>query len=68
MTYVVCNVGGTGTLAVYSGGGPVNLSFGEPERGVLYRLNCTAYTSGNIYYRISASGGAAESLVYGALS
>jgi hypothetical protein len=25
----------------------------EPERGVLYRLNCTAFSSGPIAYRIS---------------
>lgn len=25
----------------------------EPESGVLYRLNCPAYTSGTIIYRIS---------------
>ena len=25
----------------------------EPEHGVQYRLNCTAYTSGTITYRIS---------------
>ena len=31
----------------------VNCSFSEPETGVNYRLNCTAYTSGTITYRIS---------------
>lgn len=25
----------------------------EPEDGILYRLNCTAYTSGTIMYRVS---------------
>ena len=25
----------------------------EPESGVLYRLNCTAYTSGTVNYRVS---------------
>jgi hypothetical protein len=25
----------------------------EPEAGILYRLNCTAYTSGTIAYRLS---------------
>ena len=25
----------------------------EPEKGVLYRFNCTAYSSGSINYRIS---------------
>lgn len=32
---------------------PVNLSFDEPERDVLYRLNCTSFVSGPINYRIS---------------
>ena len=32
---------------------------GEPERCVLYRLRCTAYTSGTINYRLSQTGGAA---------
>lgn len=30
-----------------------NGSVEEPEAGVQYRLNCTAYTSGTITYRIS---------------
>jgi hypothetical protein len=64
----VMNTGGTGTLAQYSAGTPVNFSFGEPERNVLYRLNCIAYTSGTIRYRISETGGAAESLAIPLLS
>ena len=32
-----------------------NGSFTEPESGIQYRLNCTAYTSGSINYRISHS-------------
>ncbi len=32
---------------------PTSLSISEPEKGVLYRLNCTAYTSGSIGYRLS---------------
>lgn len=63
-TWLVCNVGGGGTLAVYSAGTPVNLSFGEPEKNVLYRLNCTALAAGTIAYRISETGGAAESLAF----
>lgn len=31
----------------------ISLSGNEPESGVLYRLACTAYTSGTINYRIS---------------
>lgn len=61
-TWLVANVGGSGSLAVYNAGTPVNLTFGEPEKAVLYRLNCTAFTTGPINYRMSETGGAAESL------
>jgi hypothetical protein len=33
--------------------GPVSEVFEEGEAGVQYRLNCTAYTSGTINYRMS---------------
>jgi hypothetical protein len=66
-TWIVCNIGGSGTLAQWSAGTPVSLSFGEPEKLVLYRLNTIAYTSGTINYRISQTGGAAESLAIGQL-
>jgi hypothetical protein len=71
MTWLVCNIGGTGTLAEWSAGTPVSLTFGEPEKQVLYRLNCTAYTAvagTSINYRISQTGGAAESLAIGPLT
>lgn len=32
---------------------PCSEVFEEPEGGTAYRLNCTAYTSGTINYRIS---------------
>lgn len=67
-TFLVCNVGPGGTLAQWSGAGPIGLTFGEPEKQVLYRFNCVAYTSGTINYRISQTGGAAESLAIGPLS
>lgn len=67
-TFVVCNVGGAGTLAQFNAGSPVSLTFGEPEKNVLYRLNCIAYTSGTINYRISQTGGANEALAIGPLS
>jgi hypothetical protein len=67
-TWICCNVGGSGQLAQYSAGTPVSITFGEPEKQVLYRLNCIAYTSGTINYRISQTGGAAESLAIGPLS
>lgn len=59
-TFLVCGVGGAGQSAIYTGavqnGNAVSVAASEPEKGVLYRLNCTAYTSGTPYYRISASG------------
>lgn len=50
-TWLVCCEDNSGTAAAYTG--PVNLSGFEPEYGVLYRWNCTAFTSGTINYRIS---------------
>lgn len=67
-TWIVCNIGGSGQLAQWTAGTPVNITFGEPEKNVLYRLNCIAFTSGTINYRISQTGGAAESLAIGPLS
>ena len=67
-TWIPCNTGSAGTLASYSAGTPVSLTFGEPERNVLYRTNCLAYTSGTINYRISQTGGANESLAIGPLT
>lgn len=64
----VANVGGAGSLAVYGAGTPINVSFGEPEKGVLYRLNCTALAAGQARFRISTTGGAAESLAIPLLS
>jgi hypothetical protein len=60
--WITANAGGTGTLAQYSAGTPVTFIAGECERGVAYRLNCIAYTSGVINYRISTTGQAATSL------
>ena len=67
-TWIVCNQGGGGTLASYNSGTPVSMVFGEPEKNVLYRPNCIAYTSGRINYRVSQTGGANESLAIGPLS
>lgn len=62
-TWLVCGVGGGGVGAIYAGadlaGQPVSIVASEPERQVLYRLNCTTYTSGTINYRISTTGLAA---------
>jgi len=40
-----------GTDATYTA--PFRVVIEEPEAGVLYRLNCTAYTSGTVTYRMS---------------
>ncbi len=64
-TFIVGNAGGGGSLAVFSTGTPVSASFTEAERNVLYRLNCTSYTAAagvTLNYRLSETGGAAESL------
>ena len=61
-TWLPCNIGGGGTLAQYGVGTPVRVTFGEPERNILYRPNCISYVSGTINYRISTTGAAAESL------
>lgn len=62
-TWIICGVGGAGQGAIYTGAGlngqALSIVAGEPEKGVLYRLNCTALASGTPYYRISASGLAA---------
>jgi hypothetical protein len=68
-TWIPCNIGGSGVIASYAAGTPVSLAFGEPEKGVGYRLNCLAYTSVTnltITYRMSETGGAATSLSIGA--
>lgn len=39
--------------ALYSWSGPVSEQTQEDESGVLYRLECTAYTSGTVNYRVS---------------
>lgn len=60
-TWVVVATDGTGTLAVYTT--PVSVAGLEPEDGVLYRFDCTQYTSGTINYRLSQIGDIAVSLV-----
>jgi hypothetical protein len=67
LTYIPCNLGTAGVIALWTTG-PISFTFGEPERQTLYRLNCVAYTSGTINYRISQTGGAAESLAIGPLT
>lgn len=49
-----------GSTWIHIGAAPLDIS--EAEACVLYRLNCTAYTSGTINYRISQTGVAATAL------
>ena len=63
-TFIVANIG-TGTLAQFTAGTPVSTILSEPESGVLYRFNCTAYNSGVINYRLSTTGAAGGSLPTG---
>lgn len=46
-------VGLTALGTAFSFTGPCSEIFEEPEVGALYRLNCTAYTSGTINFRLS---------------
>jgi hypothetical protein len=41
----------SGSLASYTA--PISFVAEEPEDGVQYRLNCTAFTSGTVSYRLS---------------
>lgn len=52
-TWVPCTVDAAGDYASYSV--PASLTVTEAENGMLYRINCTAYTSGSISYRLSSS-------------
>lgn len=62
-TWLVANFYGGGTLAQWTNGVPTRASVAEGEKGVLYRLNCTALTAATtMNYRISMSGQAAGSL------
>lgn len=68
-TWIICNIGGSGQPAQFPFTTPVSVSFGEPERNVLYRINMIAFGSQasgtTIQYRISATGMAAVSLSIG---
>lgn len=61
--WIICGIGGAGAQAVWATGTDISVVVGEPERGVAYRLHCTAYTpAALINYRLSMTGGAALSL------
>jgi hypothetical protein len=55
-TWIICGVGGAGSQAIYVNPQAISVTNMEPERGISYRFNCTAYTSGTINYRMSATG------------
>src|SRR5437016_2675780 len=45
-TWIVCGIGGGGQQATWTSAGTgadVSVIVGEPEKGVIYRLNCTAW-------------------------
>ena len=53
-TYFDVSIDATGTVASYAlNSTEVSFMVEEIETGVLWRFNCTAYTSGTITYRIS---------------
>lgn len=67
VTWIVCGIGGAGQQAIWNTANQdVSLVVGEPERGVLYRLNCTVFASGPVNYRMSTTGAAALSLAVAA--
>lgn len=67
-TWLVCNIGAAGALAQFIDLSVYQVTFGEPERNVLYRLNCIEITGSetiSINYRLSTTGEAATSLAVG---
>ncbi len=55
-TWYVAGVGGGGQQAIYNTANQdVSVTVDEPEKGVLYRLNCSAWTSGTINFRVSTT-------------
>lgn len=57
VAWVVAGVGGAGQAIYSTSNTDVSIEAFEPEAGVIYRLHCTAYTSGTINYRMSTTGG-----------
>ena len=51
VSWQVVSKNSNGDEAAYSA--PIGIKLEEWERGVKYRLNCTAYTSGTVNYRLS---------------
>lgn len=56
-TWIIDTIQPTQTQAIWSTAShDVSTQFFEPEAGVLYRLDCTAFTSGTANYRMSTTG------------
>jgi hypothetical protein len=51
VSWKVASRDGAGAPAEYEADADVVID--EPERGILYRLNCTAHSAGTVVYRIS---------------
>lgn len=69
--WIACNLGGDGTLAQWALTKPLSVTFGDPEAGMLYRLNALAYTgvtNTTVRYRLSTTGQGSTSLSVPAIS
>lgn len=58
-TWIPASLDTSGTPASYTG--PVSVTGFEGEKGMYYRANCTAYTSGTINVRMSGNNNFANS-------
>jgi hypothetical protein len=59
-TWIPCYIWQGGAQLKWTGA--ISTELMEPEKSVLYRLNCIAFTSGTINYRISTTGQAGTTL------
>ena len=51
VTWIVCSSDGAGSAASFTA--PISVVAEEPEAGVIYSFNCSAFTSGTATYRMS---------------
>ena len=61
-TWYVCMIGAGAQAVANVNNQDYSWQIVEYERGVMYRLRCTAFTSGPVNYRFSTSGAASASL------
>lgn len=54
-TWIIAGVGGGGLQAIYTNPQAFTVGVNESERGISYRLNCTAYSSGTLNYRLAGT-------------